>query len=196
MDASLELRWFFPRPPCPRETWFDDSHASPPRTDWYAFPCDVRSGVKLREGRLEIKLRLGDLGAFAAGPAQGRLERWTKSLAKLTEDEPALENRLAAAGWQAVVKRRWLRALVVSQESLQEIDPAARSRARCQFEWTEIEIASGPWWTLNLEAYGDEREQRNLLRLAGDRLLSRLPSPCPLQVEASCGYPEWLSRVF
>lgn len=197
MGVSLEIRWFLSTPPIDREFWFRDIRPSPTRIDWYAFPCDVRSGVKVREGRFEAKLRLAECGAAEFGAVRGRLERWTKSSVVFPPGEVPQVNHLDSAGWKAVAKTRWQRMFQLEGDMLRETQTLDRTRVSCQFEWTEItfgrEIA---WWTIGLEAYGAAPDQEQILNLVASEQLARLPAPSSLQEEASCGYPEWLRRVF
>lgn len=197
MGVTLELRWFLRKPPCPREVWFGARDPSPLRVDWYAFPCDARSGVKVREGRIEVKLRLEECGDFAWGGVCGRLERWSKSSVALPPSEIPQERHLAGAGWKAVVKTRWQRIFELESDTLCETQVLDRSRVAVQFEWTELAVASGAsWWTIGLEAYGDAAGQDRILRLAAAELFSLVRSPAGLTRDVSCGYPEWLGQVF
>ena len=136
MWHTFEMRWFFAEPPLDIAQHFDASAAAPHRTDWYAVPCDPRCGIKLREGRLETKLRVGMHGVRTFREISGHLESWQKwALAFGPGDCPA-EQTLAESGWLAVQKRRFLRHFEVTPDRV--IETEQRPTNGCEFELTEL----------------------------------------------------------
>src|SRR5690606_38495082 len=78
------------------------------RTDWYSMPCNPRCGVKLREGKLEIKLQTASLGERQHGPLAGRVEAWRKWSLNLPPEKGPSPAELSAVDWLDVQKRRRL----------------------------------------------------------------------------------------
>src|SRR2546427_265985 len=84
MFTTAEVRWFFEGPvPDEIEQWFCRSNLAlkaAPREDHYLlFPAVLGLGLKLREGRLEVKTLIKTLGvrSFTADVA-GTVEVWKK----------------------------------------------------------------------------------------------------------------------
>lgn len=190
MWHTFEMRWFFAEPPLDIAQHFDASAAAPHRTDWYAVPCDPRCGIKLREGRLETKLRVGTHGVRTFREISGHLESWQKwALAFGPGDCPA-EQTLAKSGWLAVQKRRFLRHFEVTPGRV--IETEQRPTNGCEFELTELKVQQQRWWTVAFEAVGPvDHLPTNLGRVVeiihqnGGRRLPFVP-------ECSFGYAHWL----
>ena len=85
MFSTVEVRWFF-NAGIPKEIqyWFDQVNslpaAQPVRTDHYLQQEENTGlGVKLREGRIEIKQRLQEFGQASFGSnVVGTIEGWSK----------------------------------------------------------------------------------------------------------------------
>lgn len=177
--STLEVRWFLPGPVPPEaETWFASlgPEGTPEsRTDRYLIPTESDDlGLKIREGRVEAKQRVGSLGirAMAAG---GRVEAWRKWSLGPADDIPE-------AGWVDVAKTRRQRVAVLMGPS-----------ARCALELAEIQTGGSRWWSVCLEASGPASRTRWAVLRAGVRRwqLNALSLPA----KASEGYPAWLHLV-
>lgn len=85
MFSTVEVHWFF-NGGIPKEIqyWFDQVNSSPAaqpvRTDHYLQQEEMTSlGVKLREGRIEIKQRVREFGQSCFGSnVVGTIEGWRK----------------------------------------------------------------------------------------------------------------------
>jgi hypothetical protein len=88
MLTSLEIRWFYPGElPSDVAAWFSSAElggqlqAPEKREDIYLYAPECEyMGVKLRQGRLEIKWRQAELEVLGFGTVEGKLERWGKWL--------------------------------------------------------------------------------------------------------------------
>ena len=93
MYKSKEIRWFFDEENEQLYGWFNDQGLDfnyiPPRIDYYHIPSlKANLGIKLREGRIEVKQRFG-------GPQPGQLsscckgfyEEWIKWSFEIEEQD-------------------------------------------------------------------------------------------------------------
>lgn len=178
---TLEVRWFRPGPvPGPVAAWFGalgEPVAEEARTDHYLAPSSDALGVKLREGRLEMKRRDGTGGPVAAGPARATAEAWTKWSFALAEPVGALDG-----SWLAVAKRRRQRALELAA-------------GRCALELSEVTVCGAGWWSVCLEAEADTpAARRTALAAAAARWLAVDGAPALAAADAR-GYPAWLREA-
>lgn len=193
--ATREVRWFV-RGAAPESVraWFDALGGPVPeatRTDRYLVPREsAEVGVKLREGRLEVKQRTAHLGIETWGGVSGEVEGWVKwSFDAATRAQPH-------AGWADVTKTRRLRRLTLDGR-------APRSgRPHCALELGAVTLEDGrddgaAWWTVCLEAQAATANERGALleHAASAWLTGDAAPPDGLLTEAaSMGYAEWLRR--
>ena len=125
MFETVEMRWFFHDCPLDSACHFHLHTELQERTDWYSMPCNPLCGIKVREGKLEAKLRAATLGVRTFSPLVGHLEAWRKwSLEFAADDHPA-EADLQTVNWLAVNKRRQLRRFEVSDAARPADDNSA-----------------------------------------------------------------------
>lgn len=177
-------------------TWRGDRYARLPRAD------DM--GIKLREGRLEIKGRVSAFGVQSfLDRVQGFTERWMKwSHDVETESMIAGEDWPSAGladagGFVMVEKLRMLRRLDLDRGSLVEI-PAGRAAAgtAVHLELTRIRLAGSSTerhWSIAFEAYPYDAEIHALLARVVSAFLKTWPLGS-LSAERSRSYPAWLSQ--
>ena len=149
MFPTMEVRWFYEGtvPPEVLE-WFQQGtrkpEEQPRRVDYYLRLTDGDSlGIKLREGRIEIKQRHRQCGVVCLHKrATGVVEHWRKWSFGLAEayGEPA-SVAAAAPSWIGVGKRRRLRTYrltrgkeAVTVSALETIDQG------CNLELANIEV--------------------------------------------------------
>jgi hypothetical protein len=229
VSASLELRWFSPGlvPPHVNE-WFqimDDKNLvifEEPREDFqmYIPTCDYL-GVKLRDGRLEIKWRRGEGKYFEShhGRCCGMVENWIKwSWIPPAEGQGKTLNSSSYRSFLEQVpvgpsikirKKRTARKYKISQDragndgngdkdendlpiTLQPLKRVPDKTAGCSLEITEISALDKDYWTLGFETFGVEKT--NFLKMAAARLLSAYVGP-HLKKGNSYGYPYWLRTL-
>ena len=190
MDRTVELRWFFRRPPPqPVLDWFEKV-AEPPesRTDCYlVLPGTDALGVKVRGGttRLELKLRPRPPEALGLpGGVTGQLEQWQRwSLPRpaITRLLPRLA--LPKAGWTEVAKSRRLTTIPYGAD------------AGCRVELTGLRSGGQEWSTVGFESYGPEADLVAALEAAADEVFGSIDLPGSLGADLSCGYPGWLATL-
>ncbi len=201
MFATVEMRWFFPGEiPTEAEDWFEkqvgNPAAQPSRVDYYLRLDDNDSlGIKLREGRVEIKQRErpGELVSLGEN-AVGLVEAWRKWPFVLAAGEAAGPFQ---ADWIGVWKsRRWVLFEVLGNGC---IIPASSSIYRwqgCACELTTVRRidSSEQWWSLGFEAFGEASSPRDNLFHSARPLLDVAAAPV-LPAEYSYSYPAWLQKV-
>jgi hypothetical protein len=207
MLRSAETRWFI-LGALPDEvlSWFKSAQALDSEGvqvhEYLLFPDCQSVGVKLREGRFEIKAILGasqplslDLGI------QGRTEEWVKwSFASegLQTIDPALHQ---SGRWLKVYKERFLRRFSADRGSLVEVTarPGPLSGIGCNIELTRIEVEGNPrfWFSLGFEAFDPSAVAVNIL-LDAIHLFFQEQGRVPgisLSERDSLSYPAWLAKV-
>lgn len=192
IKPTLEVRWFSQLRPFDPSDVYADAIQPECRTDWYAPLAGNRTGVKLREGRLEAKLQLESLGERQLGPVRGQLERWTKWSGLVTETQGPTDSLLDDSGWIAVSKRRFMQTFELEGTKLRMVPE--RSVDGCDFELTEIQVRGQTWWTVGFEATGSEASIFQNLEGTVDACLTGAGIECTEQLGMSCGYPQWLAR--
>ena len=188
---TLEVRWFFPQVGLARPAAFEQVAPAPARVDWYA-PANAASGVKLREGNLEVKLLLAEhgIGTFAGGRCRGAVQSWNKWIYRNEVQTPPTAEALQQAGWIAVEKQRWLIKFENRGGSMVPVD--AYETSGCQVEWTEVQVAGTPWLTVGLEAAGEASTLNASLERSAQLILPSLSEQLPLDEAHSLSYPQWL----
>lgn len=183
MLISTELRWFYPgKLPEDIFAWFNSGNLGQTpeqREDIYLFvapDCDYM-GVKLRQGRLEVKWRKAELGTISFGDlVEGRLEKWGKWLCEDWTGESFQPQSV-------VTKSEWLRVKKVRQQ---------RTQRDCSVEITQLTINGDCWWSLAFEAVGKEQDEISNLQAVGSNIFQTYAHR-PLQVQDSYAYPCWLA---
>lgn len=190
---TIETRWFFDDQPFPESDYFGTIHRTVERVDWYALPCDSGCGIKIREGRLETKLRSQTLGKSEFDDdAVGIVETWSKWSVPLDPNDSPSQRLLLDTNWLPVAKLRYVRRFeVVENQAKETLD---RPVSGCSFEITKITIHDQTFWTTGFEAVGSEDSMRENLNRVFECIHNekRLPQ---LPVEQSIGYPHWLNQV-
>lgn len=203
MFPTVEVRWFYPgRVPAGVSAWFrrcvGQFEEPAPRTDYYLCLAggDVL-GVKLREGRIEIKGRGQQFGVVRFHDrVAGLLERWRKWTFMLADAESALARVQASTpAWIGVRKERRLRRYgLVDGSQVVAIAPGVHAPWECCLELTRIDVAGRPWWSVAFEASGDASALRENLLTTARHVLGAADPPALTAVD-SCGYPHWLDGI-
>lgn len=199
MLPSVEARWFI-RGTAPKEAleWINRWELAPAtsedREDHYLrLPDTVSIGVKLREGKFEVKRRDIDLGVITFGPrVTGRLALWRKWSFKVADDGG---NRAPDGHWVTVGKERFLRKYSKETSGLIAVSPKGFPARGCTVELTHLHVRGTEWWSVGFEAFSpDEGELRDTLTLAAEKCFQSEDHPT-LDAEDSFDYPEWLASM-
>ena len=203
MWPTVEVRWFYPgQVPSSLMAWFrqveGDAEEQPCRVDHYLrLETTEALGIKLREGRIEIKQRRHRLGLVRFHePVAGQIEAWRKWSFALTGAVASLGGSLApASAWIAVEKERTLLLYQVgSGERIVPLPAGSYEPYGCGLELTRIRARGAAWWSLGFEAFGQEANLQQSLVAVARHLLASGTVP-RLEAAASCGYPRWLEGI-
>jgi hypothetical protein len=222
MFLSGEVRWFFEGSmPDDIGRWFgsgDDGHDEAARVDQYLLlPNCATTGVKVREGRLEVKSNMRAAEALGyADEISGYRDTWVKWSCK-ADDVEALMTMLGSTGdtWASVRKQRRLRKFSFDSGSPVEVDAAGmRIERGCQAEITSLAVYTSPigtpptddewadaapWWSLSFEAFAPETPDIDTALIGQLDTVARLvfenAPPRPLPLSSSMAYPQWLLGV-
>jgi len=147
------------------------------REDEYVLlPGAATVGIKLREGRIEVKALTEPPIPWGAGGLEGHLERWAKWSQPVS----------VITGWGEgpgvhkirVEKERW-----------------ARWADGCLMEVTRLRVRDQEWWTVAVEQSGAGAQPGDLTSPLGE--LGGIPGADAVMIaESSKSYPEWLEQFF
>ncbi|WGV26302.1 hypothetical protein [Halotia branconii] len=205
MLTTNELRWFYPGTiPTDIKIWFQQNclidRMQPPeeREDQYLYApkCDYL-GIKLRQGRLEIKWRKAEFGEVRLGQyAEGKVEKWAKWMCNDPTGEsfqPAMV--LENSTWINVHKVRYSQSYKVSSDlSVQQVVTNESNDNGCNVEITNLTIQSNTWWSLAFEAFGKDNLLMDNLKATANLILKTYQGS-KLLAANSYAYPYLLGLV-
>lgn len=203
MHPTLEVRWFLKgQLPTELHRWFVEHSAVPiepeAREDWYLYsPKNRDLGIKLRQGSLEIKQRLGSRGACKlAKQVRGRVEEWVKWHFPLDGESgnsaiPASSDRL----WIPVHKKRWSQHYAITTaKTIEQVESVDQAEQGCSLELSDLQVSDQYWHSLCFETFGSpEALEQNLERVV--QHVARNGGFPALKARHSLGYPHWLKQV-
>lgn len=202
MFPTAEVRWFYrgDAPPAVL-AWFErrqrSAEAQPLRVDHYLALDRDSLGVKLREGRIEIKQRVARHGSVRFHErATGLVEAWRKWSFELAGPLAAGPDApLSPQGWIAVRKaRRLCRYHLGGAGRLVSAPLDSYPAPGCDLELTAVRAGEQTWWTLGFESFGAETSLYETLRFVAGQILAGGESP-GLAVQDSRSYPAWLAGL-
>jgi len=198
MDDTLEVRWFVDGPqPAEVADWIQSlgAEAESARTDLYLVSDDPAMNVKLREGKVQTKHRIGDRTPIQfADEVEGVQERWVKWSFPTVEQHHDLFDEDPTGLWVPVHKER-LR-LVLSPEDQEDLlsrliesDPA-----EAKIELTEVRSDGHQAWSICMEAEGRPEALPGTLQQMGNHLFGQ-GDPPSLSTDDSYGYARWIQTL-
>lgn len=199
MFPTAEVRWFFEGTPSLAVVeWFAQGEpkpiTQPGRVDCYLRLTDGDGlGIKLRQGRLEVKQRHRQYGlVHLHQQVTGRVEGWRKwSLELAGHGRDLVSILVPAPSWIGVKKERRLRRYRVASQEMVAVPSEADTGEGCGLELTRIIIEGSQWWSLGFEAFGNPAGfYDTLLRVATQVFAAG--EPPTLHAGDSYGYPRWL----
>lgn len=205
MHKTYELRWFYPGSiPEDIQNWFEQHcliHPQQPpeeRSDFYLYSPECQFlGIKLREGRLDVKWRTMNLGVVSFGEfVEGKVEKWGKWLCcDPTQESFQPSQVLANPLWVSVQKVRYSQIYQVTPEfSLQPVSTSEDIDNGCGVELTHLVIQNNAWWSLAFEAFGEDAHLMNNLHVTASWVFNTYGSAKLLAAD-SFAYPSWLALV-
>ena len=188
---SLECRWFFKRAvPLTLAKLFEGTDQEI-RTDVYWIKGisqnsnETNNGVKLREGRLEIKKKIEEM---LVPEIPGIVQKWKKTgqlppqIAKIDTD------------WLKITKKRKLNKYKIENGHIS--GPVVEyPSSGCNFELTLFEKPFEKYATVGFEAYGKEQNLLENLLITFNEIIKVVGSGEVFISENSKSYPEWLAEL-
>jgi hypothetical protein len=169
------------------------------RTDEYLLVpgCDT-TGIKQRQGRLEVKSQVAGPRPFTVGDVTGRIDQWVKwSMKPSGNIALPLEADLHQSGpWINIGKKRYTQKYSFDQGPLSAVSPDAWPDTGCNIELTLLETQEGPgsWTTIGFEAFGPPGR---VMAMLDDSIrhffAAHGPAPVRLEGRDSLSYPTWLA---
>ena len=151
-------------------------------------------GVKWREGSLQIKGRVADLGARRFGERhEGRVQRWIKwTYAEVPAAYRALFDADGGHGLEtaSVHKTRCMRIVSLDSETPEEVAPGTVLERGVGFEMADIELDGKRYCSIAFEAFPDDSATAAGFDAVVGACLSELARALP--IDASMSYPDWL----
>jgi hypothetical protein len=199
--TSAEIRWFIKGkiPPIIFD-WFIGLNSNymnqPERTDHYLqLKSDDSLGIKLREGRIEIKQRINQIGNIVPGSnVTGIAEKWQKWSFELKEANDIISIQDIQNKWIPISKTRVLVNYGITEDNIVAQKEDATYKNGCFTELTSININQEEWWSFGLEAYGEEIRLLDNLILIAHLMLSD-KSNIRFAQEDSMSYPGWIKKL-
>ncbi|MFB6248912.1 MAG: hypothetical protein ABEL97_10120 [Salinibacter sp.] len=198
MDDTLEVRWFVDgAPPAPVVDWVEalGAEAETTRTDLYLVSDSPAMNVKLREGKVQTKHRIGDRTPITFGDAvHGVQERWVKWSFPTREQHHDLFDDDPTGLWVPVHKER-LRREIDAEEQKDLLDHMIEpDPAEAKIELTEVRAEGQRAWTICMEAEGRPEALPGTLQQMGTHLFGQ-GDPPSLPTKRSCGYARWIQTL-
>jgi hypothetical protein len=153
-------------------------------------------GIKLRQGRLEIKWRKAELGILRFGDIlEGKAEKWGKWLCEDPTQESFQPQDVVGKLWVSVKKGRSQRRYqILPDKSINAVPLTESIDQGCSVELTQLSINGNDWWSLGFEAFGEDDCLMDNLQAVASEVFKTCGS-LKLQSQDSYAYPRWLSFV-
>jgi len=198
MDDTLEVRWFVDgAPPDAVVDWIHSlgAEAESARTDLYLVSNDPGMNVKLREGKVQTKHRMGDRTPITfADNVEGVQERWVKWSFPTVEQHHDLFEDDPTGLWVPVHKQR-LRLEIAPDEQAARLDHMIESDpAEAKIELTEVRSDGHQAWSICMEAEGRPEALPGTLQQMGNHLFGQ-GDPPSLSTDDSYGYARWIQTL-
>ncbi|QNF35534.1 hypothetical protein HUW51_23540 [Adhaeribacter swui] len=215
MVYSAEIRWFFNNltEVNALEKWFNSRNlffaGNWDRADIYLWqPGLEKLGIKIREGKVEVKVLLADKGEWPlAAENSGLANDWVKysfGLQESDEENKKLLQQFSSATlktendlWVRVDKERLLQkyAINLAEKHIQPIAPDAWPEEGCGVELTKVKINEQTYYTFGLEAFSKSHQESGNLRFVLNMLLPEIPGQ-NLKAQQSYSYPSFLNKLY
>jgi hypothetical protein len=165
---SSEIRWFSTQKNALWKLYetlpnIGEGTREPDRTDYYLKSGTINTGIKIREGNHELKVKRGDDEMLDYGV----MEHWIKWS---TTEEVNILNTVddeLLGDWIAVKKKRFKKSYeIINRKKLERVDGIFPAEG-CGAEFTEIQLRrlEYPVYTFGMEAFSSSsRERENLLK--------------------------------
>ncbi|MBP6237491.1 MAG: hypothetical protein KA536_15185 [Saprospiraceae bacterium] len=197
MYKSKEIRWFKDSSDQAILDWFASGEQTfndtESRTDYY-LPLDKDDiSVKLREGNIEIKHRIGETTKGKLTEATGGVfEHWIKWSFNADKADKLSQIIVSSNphGWTETIKTRIGVKVTEDTDGVFQVLPIKSFvDFGCQIEYTQLQINGKTSYTFAFEWFGEKE-----LKLP-DYLLAEILSHSQLKIEDSMGYGKYIRII-
>ncbi len=196
MYKSREIRWFFRGEMKPLAEWFlvhgwkFENAVS--RTDFYntaTLKDDL--GVKIREGRLEIKQRISvPYQAELINGVHGYFEEWIKwgfGLHQPSAEIDTIQSYTESQYWIGVHKERMAVKLTYDRQGKLKVHHLNTELSKgCQIEYSKLIVADNQWYSFGLEWFGEPWLQID------EEVFGKILGKSKLPITYAKSYPQFL----
>ena len=197
MYKSKEIRWFKDHPDKDIIEWFAQKgqtfENTKSRTDYY-MPLDKNDiAIKLREGKIEIKQRMGEpregnLSPDAVGIFENYI-KWSFVACQLDELSQQIMTKNPYNWIEAVKIRIGVKVTEDTSGKRQIVSIKDYVDFGCQIEYTSLELKAKTIYTFSLEWFGDKEPE------LPPSLIQEIIGSATMKIQDSMGYAENLRRI-
>ncbi|MCK0159167.1 hypothetical protein [Allomuricauda sp. F6463D] len=194
MHRTREIRWFFQNEKEQLTNWFQQLNCTSmrSRTDFYLDINNEDIGIKLREGKIEVKHRIGTRANGGLNHnIWGCFDEFLKWSFNVQEQDRVLSKIIdfEHCEWIPVQKKQKVVQLtaVNGENKLKPISEHLTSG--CQLEYSTITIFNQKWYTLALEWFGEPYVELE------NSIISEMMGSIKLHMKESFGYANFLSKL-
>ncbi len=198
--TTAEIRWFYKGAvPEHINKWYlpvkSNPEQKPERTDLYLLNNSDNLGIKIREGRIELKQQLKRYPSVQFGPTiGGQPGLWRKWVFNLTKQNIFSEMDKEKE-WLPVAKKRQLaRFEITEQNTILPVSTSKLCDNGCEVELSAIFVKGQQWWSICFEAFGDAPNVHQTLLLMCDHFFKATKAP-ELKAGYAYGYPVFLKSL-
>jgi hypothetical protein len=202
---QYELRWFYNQSFDDIKNWWNIQDVpyndEGQRTDYYIFiPNENYIGIKIREGRLEVKWRIpNSQKKFETLQLEGLMEQWVKW--SWSDSKPLINDTMfnflseyPKGPVIKILKRRLSRKFkLCSNDIYKPAEWVDISESGFSVELTEITVEESRWWSIGFETLGNKSDLESF-QSEIKKMTSTIPMK--LKLENSFGYPQWICKAF
>ncbi|MBL3657847.1 hypothetical protein [Fulvivirga sediminis] len=197
MLNSFEVRWIFQgKLPDNMLQWVETfaPEEQSIRTDYYFNKTENGTlGIKLREGSIQMKPLLKEVGHFTFNDHKAKIESYSK-WSYLVQDNQEWSYMIEEPEtWLPVTKSRLMNKYTLAGGYPDRVEMKDRVEQGCEMELSNISILNKDFWTLAFEAYGKEAEVNLQKTLRYVFETSELPQVLPFQ--NSFGYAQLIHDI-
>jgi len=156
----------------------------------------IKTGIKYRDSALELKTKFNNLASSNSFlNTHAKIEKWGKKNMGFFPEFVDFKNDNK---WLSIEKTMNLLKYKYENDTLSQVDKNIfLSGPGCKIELTQIESSVGQYWTLAFEAFGEPKEQLNVLEKTTDYVFNKVNEDIThklLNKKDSLSYPEWLNK--
>lgn len=198
--TSAEIRWFstekdfFWNTFLQLETYGVGSWEAE-RTDHYLYAPLTNTGVKVRQGKHEIKVKIAPDEIFTVNRNQLRIEYWTKWSTREADNLLNTLPKNMLNEWIAVDKRRWRKQYAINNGTVEHYNGFGPIHDGASVEFTKVYLPKldKTYYTFALESFYHYNTNKDNLMKA----LSFFNIDYPMLQKYDCvSYPQFLANLF